>query len=65
VKFIALGTCTGTGSTSDVVATIAPSSLIERVTSVAGEFSNAVSDVELISVPFSPLIATSIALFSI
>jgi len=60
-----LGTCTGTGSTSDVVATIAPNSLIARVTSVAGEFSEAVSDVELISEPFSPLIATSIVLFSI
>ena len=57
-----LGTRTGTGSTSDDVATIVPNSLIASVTSVASEFSDAVSVVELISVPFSPLIATSIAL---
>jgi hypothetical protein len=65
VKFTTLGTCTGTGSTSDVVATIAPNSLIASVTSVAGEFSDAISDVELISEPFSPFTATSIALSSI
>ena len=65
VKLMALVTRTGTGSTSAEVATIAPNSLIASVTSVAGEFSDAVSDVELISEPFSPLIATSMALSSI
>ena len=60
-----LGTSTGTGSTSADVVTIAPNSLIARVTSVAEEFSDAISDVELISEPFSPFTATSIALFSI
>ena len=59
------GARTGTGSTSADVVTITPSSLIASVTSVAGEFSEAVSDVELISEPFSPFIATSIALSSI
>ena len=62
VKLTLLGTCTGTGSTSAEVATIVPNSLTASVTSVAGEFSDAVRDVELISEPFSPLIATSIAL---
>ena len=65
VKLTVLGTCTGTGSTSDVVATIAPNSFIASVNSVAAEFSDAVSVTELISEPFSPLIATSIALSSI
>ncbi len=65
MKFMMLGTSTGTGSTSADVVTIAPNSLIARVTSVAEEFSYAISDVELISEPSSPLIATSIALFSI
>ena len=62
VKLTVLGTCTGTGSTSAEVATIAPNSLIASVTSVAGESLDAVRDVELISEPFSPLTATSIAL---
>ena len=65
VKLTVLGARTGTGSTSDVVETIAPNSEMASVTSVAGESSNAESEVELISEPFSPLMATSIALSSI
>jgi hypothetical protein len=64
-KFATAAVFTGTGSIRELVAMIVPNSLIASVASVAGELSDAVSDVELISEPSTPLIATSIALFSI